>query len=469
MAKKLTQAQVKARLADPRMRTTIPTAQLPAKYQAMRARAKAGKAATAALDDPAALTAPLTPRTLAEQVQASTDLQFGEQDRTLQGQRAVNAQMATNIPAWFQGYQNSLAQAASAQERANAAAVAAQQQAADSSSALDSQQRASLQSGLQADAATRGATVDPNIAATGQQAAAARRSSMDAFTGLQAGIGAATSGLAANRQVVAAGQQVSALQGERNVGLNLDRAAQALATDKGNYATTFRQKLVDAEHTKQLENKAFGLDVEKAQADVQSKAATLQDRARARATTNRNADQSRSETARHNRAMEAQARARLAAKGAGGKPRTAGQKAKDTATRDQIKYTISQITQLRSHKQPVMVPEEKNGKKTGRFVPKLDAKTGKPALAPANLTPLQIRRALENGEGPLTKVERDIYNAALDVQDRGFISAANVKALHARGISIAALGFPTEAQSRKKAKARPRADTGDILAGSKAG
>jgi hypothetical protein len=298
----------------------------------------------------------------------------------------------------------------------------------------------------------------------------ARRGSMDAFTGLQAGLGAATAGLAANREVVGAGQRVTAQQAERNVGLNLDKTARALATDKGNYATTFRQKLIDAEHTKQLENKAFGLNVEKAQADVEAKAASLKDRATARATTNRNADQSRAIAQGHldlARKKELAAEAKAKSEAANGKPRTAGQKSKDVQTRDQIKYTISQITQLRSHKQPVMVAEEKNGKKTGKFVPKLD-KAGKPILAPAKLTPLQIRRALENGEGPLTKVERDIYNAALDVQDRGYISAANVKALHARGVSLDALGFPTEAQAKRKlARAKPKAQTGDILAGSK--
>jgi hypothetical protein len=273
---KLNAAQVKARLADPKKRTTIPTAQLPAKYQAMRARAKAGKATPgkaapatdAALDDPAALTAPLTPRTLGEQVAAQTNLAYSGQQTALQGQQGVHAQMETNIPAWFQAYNDTLAHASAAQERANAAAVAAQQNAADTSTAVDSQQRASLQSGLQADAITRGATVDPSVAATGQQAAASRRSSMDAFTGLQAGIGAATAGLAANRQVVAAGQGLSALQGERNVGLNLDRTAQTLAADRGNFAVTARQKLIDSEHTKTLENKAFDLNTQKAVDEV---------------------------------------------------------------------------------------------------------------------------------------------------------------------------------------------------------
>jgi hypothetical protein len=296
MAKKLTASQVKARLADPGKRSTIPTSQLPARYKAMRARAVASKKKTATLDDPAALTAPLTPRLLGEQVTAATDLAYSAPTQELQGQRGVNAQMQANIPGWFDGYQASLARATAVQQAATANAVAAQQNAANTTSALDTAQQGTQQAAMAADAQKRGASVDPQIAATAQQAAMARRGSADAFTGLTAGLGAATAGLAANREVVGAGQRVTAQQAERNVGLNLDKTARALATDKGNYATTFRQKLIDAEHTKTLENKAFGLNVEKAQADVAAKAASLEDKRRARVTSNRNADQSRAES-----------------------------------------------------------------------------------------------------------------------------------------------------------------------------
>jgi hypothetical protein len=295
VAKKLTPAQVKARSKDPRTRTTVPTSQLSPQHRAMRAKAIAAKKKTATLDDPAALTAPLTPRGLAEQVAAGTDLAYSAPTAELAGQRGVNAQMQANIPGWFDAYQASLARATAVQQAAVANAVAAQQNAADTTSALDTAQQGKQQASMAADAQSRGATVDPQIAATAQQAALARRGTMDAFTGLQAGLGAAATGLAANREVVGAGQRVTAQQAERNVGLNLDAAARTWATDTGNYATTFRQKLIDAEHTKQLENKAFGLDVEKAQADVAAKAATLEDRRRARITANRNADQSRAQ------------------------------------------------------------------------------------------------------------------------------------------------------------------------------
>lgn len=268
MAKKLTPAQVKARSKDPRTRTSVPTSQLSPAHRAMRAKAIAQKKKAAALDDPAALTAPMTPRTLAEQVQASTGLAFSNQDQELAGQRGVHQQMQQAIPSWFEAYKASLARGTAVQMAANAQAVAAAQQAGDSAAALDASQRGQQQATMAADAASRGATVDPSIAAQGQQAAASRHASQAAFTGLQAGLGAASTGLAANRETVAAGQQVSAQMGERNVGLNIDRAAKILAQDKGKFATEFRQKLIDAEHTKQLENKAFGLSAAKANADV---------------------------------------------------------------------------------------------------------------------------------------------------------------------------------------------------------
>ncbi len=275
MAKKLTAAQVKARSKDPRTRTSVPTSQLSPQHRAMRAKAIAAKKRTATLDDPAALTAPLTPRGLAEQVTAGTDLAYAAPTQELAGQRGVNAQMQANIPTWFDGYQASLARATAVQQAATANAVAAQQNAADTTSALDTFQRAAQQASTASDAQSRGAAVDPSIAATAQQAAMARRGSMDAFTGLQAGLGAAATGLTANREGVGAGQRVTAQQAERNVGLNLDATARSLATDKGNYATTFRQKLIDAEHTKRLENKAFGLEAEKAAADVETDRAKL--------------------------------------------------------------------------------------------------------------------------------------------------------------------------------------------------
>lgn len=266
--------------------------------------------------------APLTAETLNQNVQAATDLQFGGAQAALQGQVGVHQRMQANIPAWFAEYQNALAQSTNRTQQAYAGATQVGQNAAATAGALDAQQRAALGQTAQADAATRGATVDPALAAQGQQAAASRQAMMAAQTGLTAGLGAAETAYRSNREVVGAGQKLSAQQDEATRGRNIGVQAIDLARQKGAAAATTRQKLIDTEHTKLLENKAFGLNQAKAEADVQQTAAALQERRRARVTSGRQRAAARNitgmsaaETARHNRAMEAAAakRAEIAA------------------------------------------------------------------------------------------------------------------------------------------------------------
>jgi hypothetical protein len=237
--------------------------------------------------------APLTGAGLDQNVATATQLQYGGADAELAGQRGVHAQMAANIPTYFQQYQDMLRASTQATGAGYAAAAGIQQNAANTSSALDAQQRAAIQAPLQADAASRGATVDPAIAAQGQQAAASRRAMLDAGTGLTAGLGAAEVGFRANRQVVGAGQKLSAITTEAQRGRNIDTAGMNLAREKGAFMVKARQDMLNTEHTKALENKAFGLDVVKAQDTADAAAQAAKDRKAQRSTTNKNADESR--------------------------------------------------------------------------------------------------------------------------------------------------------------------------------
>lgn len=418
-------------------------------------KAKAKPAAVSPMDDPNALTAPLTPRTLEDQVTAQTNLYAGPATSEIAGERAVNQQMMTNIPAWYQEYQQALASARQNTAAAYASALGQQQQTADSSSALDTTQRGALNSQLAADAATRGQTVDPSIAATGQQAAASRRGALDSQRNLTAGIGATEVAYRAGREVVGAGQKVKALEAEAQRGRNIDKSASELAIKKGDFATTTRQKLIDSEHQKQLENKAFDLNVAKADASAKNDATKTALDAQALAATRAlnqaklTNDQARIRIAQQNLEI-AQQRADAYVKGqsnktAGKTPATVVANKKTTASaRSDVNYAKSQIQALRTHRVPVKVPEIKNGKPTGKYVPKLD-NNGNPVLQDAKLTPSQIRNALLNGDGPLRPINGDAINAALALLDRGFLSSAEIAALRRAypGLSIAGAGLPT--------------------------
>lgn len=391
-----------------------------------KAKTKAGKPKTPA--DTTTFNQPLNDRTLAEQVAAQTALAYGGQEQALAGQRAVGAQMQRNIPAWYQDYQNALAQATQQTGGAYAGALGAQATTAATSSALDAQQRAALNTGMQQDAATRGATVDPAIAAQGQQAAASRRSQLDQFAGLTAGQGAAQVAFGANRQVVGAGQKLTAQLAEAQRGRNLDVAGRQLAGEKGQYAATARQKLIDTEHTKQLENAAFGLEGQKAQLDAANKQATLQERRRARVTSNRNADESRqisqghlTEQQRHNQTQEKLAAARL--KGTGGLSPAEVQRRRREGAKIQadIDTATSDAKSLRSGKIPVRTPDGKV---------EMD-KDGKPTQRTRAVTESEIRSALRK-----KYKDRDIANAAMDLALNGYVSPVNQRRLKARGVNV---------------------------------
>lgn len=279
MAQKLSASRVALLSRNPATRSKVPTAQLSAKHRAMRSANAAKVKARSAATDPEALTAPLNPTTLDAQVQASANLYAAPAEQEIAGQRAVSQHQMTVIPAWFQDYQNALSQSTQRTAQAYSAALGVQQNVANSSSALDANQRAAQQQQMQTDATARGATLDPAGAARDQQAAASRRSMLDAQQQHTAAIGAHEVAFRGAREAVGAGQKLTALTDEARRGRNIDVAAGKLALEKGQYAVKTRQDLINTEHTKQLERKAFGLESAKAAADAETDATNAQTKA----------------------------------------------------------------------------------------------------------------------------------------------------------------------------------------------
>jgi hypothetical protein len=390
---------------NPRTRAGVKTRDLP---PAMRKQREANRR----LDDPNALVQDLTPRLLAEQTRASAEQRYAPAEQEIAGQRAVSGQVQRQIPSYFADYQAALQRATQSTQAGYAAAAAQQANTANSTAALDARYNAAQQQGQQQDAAARGAVADPNAMALAQQAAQARRGSLDTQAALTSAVGGAQVAFSANRERVGAGQKLQAQQGELARYRNIDKAAGALAREKGDYATTTRQKLLDAEHTKRLEKAAFGLNVEKAAADVQKATAAVKDRKAARATTNRNADQSRElqrATAAERLALERErvAIARSKAKSTGGSTVASQRDAKklttsvNTATAD-AKYLLTQ-----------KVETEKD---SGKF---------------RNLTESEVRAAIRR-----KYKDRDIANAAIDKAVLGRVSPENIKRLQRRNVKI---------------------------------
>jgi hypothetical protein len=258
------------------------------------------------LDDPAALEAPLTPRSLGTQTQAATNLAYGGAEQDLAGQQRQADVTATSIPAWFKDYRDAQAHAEQSTQQAYAGAVGAQQNATNSTYGLDTQNAQQVGAAQAATAASAGGVADPSLQQKAQQAALSRRSAGDAATTLTAGLGAAQTAYRAGQSTVGAAQQLKAQLDQEGRKRDIAAKGTQLAKDKGNYAVTTRQKLIDSNHTKQLEDKAFGLNVIKEQDDAAAKAA-------ATATSAANNANSNATSAANTRARNAQSAANNAA------------------------------------------------------------------------------------------------------------------------------------------------------------
>lgn len=179
-------------------------------------------------------------------VQAAATQQFGGAiDRLQQTQR--------NAGDWFKQYQDELGKS---RDRQKALQDATTQSVADRSSSfasMNNQANQQQQAGMQADAATRGATVDPSVAKVAGDANTVREA-----LGKQSANTLATQGASNNAAAEAA---LSAAFGQEAVTRSkLDQELRDLLRDRDAFKVTARGDLVAAEQKARLEAKAFGLD-----------------------------------------------------------------------------------------------------------------------------------------------------------------------------------------------------------------
>jgi hypothetical protein len=225
---------------------------LPKGRAKLRARKKrihtnALKRREAAQNDPARVTAPLTPRTLNRELESSTRLRFGPEEQALDSQFRANAERQRLIPGWFQNYLDSIKQAEASRIQQHAQAQA--------EITARSGQPDQFASGSQA----------------GQQAQAARGASTANFQNLMTTQNLARGTYYSQLGVAGQGAQVQALQQNAGLARGLERERQDLGRQKGDYKVQLKGQLRDKERQYGLERAAFGLKEYDARSDAAAK------------------------------------------------------------------------------------------------------------------------------------------------------------------------------------------------------
>jgi hypothetical protein len=220
-------------------------------------------------DDPSAVTAPLTPRTLDTEAAAAARTKYQPQEDEFGAQQRVSAQQQTNIGNWFQQYQDAVAKAQG------------------ESAAYDK----GVQDAITARAAQAG-TADPGATPEAQQAAAARKTSEDSFGAMLAAQGSAHNTYFADKGRIGAGEAAQQHINEAGRSATLAEGLRKLLGEKGDFVTQYKSTARDAERKNELERAAFNLDTQTEQDKTATQAAQIKqdakDKAAARSVSRKN-------------------------------------------------------------------------------------------------------------------------------------------------------------------------------------
>lgn len=274
--------------ADPATRSRIPLRFLPEQYKAQRvARLRQNPGARIKLDDkyltPAQQKQRLTAQRRAAPImpgsqttmgsvedlaRADITSEYAEPEQELRGAVGQSQRMSRAIPGWYDEYRKQVEASAQQQAAANAQITAALTNAAAQTQQNSTQSANENVAKLQADAASRGATVSPDVV---NRALAAARSGAETQQLIAGG-----DAQAQNARVQSMFQQTGninmakgeALGRENRYLTDLLGEERALAKKKGAAYTSRVGEILNRERTSELEQKAFGLSEQKAAADV---------------------------------------------------------------------------------------------------------------------------------------------------------------------------------------------------------
>lgn len=404
-------------LRDPGLRSKLPSSMLTPQLREARR-----------LNTPVLPGSSLTNRDVERQVGAATDLQFGPNAVALQQQR--NRDTAD----WYAQYQRDLQQHAAnvgqiGQQAAGQVAGLSQGIRGLGDQALTEQQQREAQN-----ARVTGAQPD-GAAQTASDASAVRQAMVAALGSAEAGRGAARSSYAdALANVVAPGQRLQAQAAGQSSLRDLEGKIGAFKAAKTGDLVDAERKALIAAATEQQKN-ALALQIAGINADTKTTTAsiTAQQRAADRAAQNANAAASRAVTKRGQDLSHQDRQASSRSKK--GKSPWLGQASQNTA-KDKIDGAVSSIKNL---KDSYSQEEVRKLLLNGRAAQTVDS-NGKKVKIPA-----------------ISRVDKRWVNVAMDIIYRGYISQANIQALHNAGIKVNQLGYPT-----KPGKATAKPQTGIV-------
>ncbi len=201
----------------------------------------------------AAANAPITPgssitnQMLGQQTDAAVNLQYGQTDQQL-AQNAQAQSAATNRNQdWYRQYQDDVNAAQSRQSQGQQALASQLQGMNQSGQDASLQSTQAIQGQMQADAASRGATVDPSVAGNAVQAASVRRALQDSFGAQLIGAAANQAAFTNSQGLVARQQGGERLQADQGQERKIRSDQATVAGQKGSYRTKFQADTIAGE------------------------------------------------------------------------------------------------------------------------------------------------------------------------------------------------------------------------------
>jgi hypothetical protein len=210
----------------------------------------------------------LTGDRLRRERNAAVELQYGPLERQLESERRISEQQRVNLGNWYQNiYLPQLQQAAAQQAAYSQAAQANMYQQANTAHGADVAAQNQLMQQAQADAAKRGATVDPSVFAQGIQGAGVRQQGLAQYGNLVGALGASQQQYLQGNVMLGAGMGTQALRDEGNRRMRIEQEGREVAREKGAFAVDFTRQARDKDRAYDLARDQFGLDVAEAAED----------------------------------------------------------------------------------------------------------------------------------------------------------------------------------------------------------
>ncbi len=376
-------------------------------------------------------------RDVARQANAEAELAFGPQEKLYQQQQVQNRASALRDQDFFKTYLDTINQAKAQAAQNYQGAITGVQNLGSSLDASSAKNWGAQQSQMQADAATRGAQVDPGLAQTAQNASAVRTALTGSYGAMLTGQGANAATNFGNQSIVGVQQRGEQGRAREQKGTDLAQKVLDLAGEKGLWNVQDRAKITGEASKNALQNALTR--------------STIKDRAADNKRADKAAGRSASEWNNATNTTYGISNGAVVAmrKTPQGKAQLAQLKAKQdkllhpgkggSSTKSQWLPTAGQNTAKTNIDNAVTVAKDLKAKGYSRAeAAKLmvSGRAGSQKLDQATGNILSIP-----GIKPVTK---DYASTALDVAYAGHIAKGNVNALHGRKIQVKKLGYGTK-------------------------